>query len=205
MPENTCKIIAIVGGSGAGKTTLANEIVQILGSEKCSLISQDNYYRDLSNKFDFDGGAINFDHPDMLEFSLLISHLEKLKRGEAVNIPCYDFSTHSRITKTEQINPTDLIIVDGILILNSPKLSRLFDLKIYIETAEEVRYQRRLGRDTKEREREAAGVLSQWNNQVLPMHKKFVENSVLFADIILSGEGDISKSVKEIVAKINQI
>jgi len=205
MQENTCKIIAIAGGSGSGKTTLAKEIVKVFGTEKCSLISQDNYYHDLSEKFDYDGGAINFDHPDMLEFSLLSSHLKKLKQRKTVNIPCYDFSTHSRTKNTEQITPTELIIVDGILILNSQKLSELFDLKIYIEATDEIRFQRRLNRDVKERKRKPEGVLTQWNNQVLPMHKKFVENSASLADIILSGESNIDESVKKIVSKIKNI
>ena len=205
MPENTCKIIAIAGGSGAGKTTLAKAIVKVFGTKKCILISQDNYYRDLSEKFDYDGGAINFDHPDMLEFSLLASHLKKLKQRKTVNIPCYNFSTHSRNKKTKQIIPTDLIIVDGVLILNSQKLSELFDLKIYIEAADDIRYQRRLNRDIKERKRKPEGVFTQWNNQVLPMHKKFVENSASFADVILSGESNINESVKDIVSKINNI
>jgi len=205
MPENTCKIIAIAGGSGAGKTTLANEIVKVLGTEKCSLISQDNYYRDLSEKFDFDGGAINFDHPNMLEFSLLKNHLVQLKQRKVVNIPCYDFSTHSRKQNTEQILPKELIIVDGILILNSKELSELFDLKIFIETSDETRYKRRLNRDIKERERTQEGVFTQWNKQVLPMHKEFVENSANHADIILSGEINFKESVNKILMKIHEI
>jgi dephospho-CoA kinase len=138
-------------------------------------------------------------------FSLLSSHLKKLKQRKTVNIPCYDFSTHSRTKNTEQITPTELIIVDGILILSSQKLSELFDLKIYIETTDEIRFQRRLNRDVKERKRKPEGVLTQWNNQVLPMHKKFVENSATLADIILSGESNIDESVKKIVSKINNI
>ena len=108
MLTHSCKIIAIAGGSGAGKTTLAKKISKLIGISKCKIISQDNYYLDLSNKFDYDGGAINFDHPEMLEFTLLASHLKKLKEGVSINIPCYDFSTHSRLEKTNKISPENI-------------------------------------------------------------------------------------------------
>ena len=202
MLDEDCKIIAIAGGSGAGKTTLAKKIIEEFGKDKCSLISQDNYYIDLSEKFDYDGGSINFDNPNMLEFSLLASHLKKLKQKYPVNIPLYDFSTHSRSSKTKQIKPTKIIIVDGILILNSKELIELFDLKIFIDVTENIRLERRMTRDINERNRVPEGVLFQWEHQVLPMHKKYVETSTKFADIIISGEKDIKESTKEIFTKI---
>ena len=205
MSDNTCKIIAISGGSGSGKTTLANNIMALFGEKECEIISQDNYYIDLSKKFDHDGGSLNFDHPDMLEFSLLATHLKNLKEKKEVHIPTYDFSTHSRKKETKKISPAKIILVDGILILNSKELFDLFDLKIFIDVSDNLRLERRMFRDINERERTLEGVINQWENQVLPMHKKYVETSSKFANIIISGENDIKENAKEIYLKINKL
>ena len=204
MLHESCKIIAIAGGSGSGKTTLAKRISKLIGINKCEIISQDNYYFDLSKKFDYDGGAINFDHPEMLEFKLMASHLKKLKQGNSVNIPCYDFSTHSRLKNTKKINPTKIILVDGILILNSRELLELFDLKVFIDIPEEIRFERRMNRDINERNRTKEGIHNQWNMQVLPMHKKFVKNTINLADIIISKEDDFDQLANQIVKKIEK-
>ena len=205
MSDNTCKIIAISGGSGSGKTTLANNIMALFGEKECEIISQDNYYIDLSKKFDHDGGSLNFDHPEMLEFSLLANHLKNLKEKKEVQIPTYDFSTHSRKNETKKISPTKIILVDGILILNSKELVDLFDLKIFIDVSDNIRLERRMFRDINERERTSEGVIKQWENQVLPMHKKYVETSAKFANIIISGENEIKENAKEIYLKINKL
>ncbi len=205
MSDNTCKIIAISGGSGSGKTTLANNIMALFGEKECEIISQDNYYIDLSKNFDHDGGSLNFDHPEMLEFSLLATHLKNLKEKKEVQIPTYDFSTHSRKNETKKINPTKIILVDGILILNSKELIDLFDLKIFIDVSDNIRLERRMFRDINERERTSEGIIKQWENQVLPMHKKYVETSAKFANIIISGENGIKENAKEIYLKINNL
>tara|TARA_B100001996_G_scaffold270006_1_gene211201 strand:+ start:60 stop:677 length:618 start_codon:yes stop_codon:yes gene_type:complete len=205
MSDNKCKIIAISGGSGSGKTTLAKNIMTLFGEKECEIISQDNYYIDLSKKFDHDGGSLNFDHPDMLEFSLLATHLKNLKEKKEVHIPTYDFSTHSRKKETKKISPAKIILVDGILILNSKELFDLFDLKIFIDVSDNLRLERRMFRDINERERTLEGVINQWENQVLPMHKKYVETSSKFANIIISGENDIKENAKEIYLKINKL
>jgi len=205
MSDNTCKIIAISGGSGSGKTTLANNIMALFGENECEIISQDNYYIDLSKKFDHDGGSLNFDHPEMLEFSLLANHLKNLREKKDVQIPTYDFSTHSRKNETKKISPTKIILVDGILILNSKELVDLFDLKIFIDVSDNIRLERRIFRDINERERTSEGVIKQWENQVLPMHKKYVETSAKFANIIISGENEIKENAKEIYLKINKL
>ncbi|MED5271864.1 MAG: uridine kinase [Candidatus Thermoplasmatota archaeon] len=205
MSNNNCKIIAISGGSGSGKTTLANKIMTLFEEKECEIISQDNYYIDLSEKFDHDGGSLNFDHPDMLEFSLLANHLKKLKENKEVMIPTYDFSTHSRKKDTQKINPKKIILVDGILILNSKELVDIFDLKIFIDVPDDIRLERRMFRDINERERTADGVINQWEKQVLPMHKKYVETSAKFANIIVSGENKIEDNARELFLKIKEL
>ena len=205
MSNNNCKIIAISGGSGSGKTTLANKIMTLFDEKECEIISQDNYYIDLSEKFDHDGGSLNFDHPDMLEFSLLANHLKKLKENKEVMIPTYDFSTHSRKKDKQKINPKKIILVDGILILNSKELVDIFDLKIFIDVPDNIRLERRMFRDINERERTADGVINQWEKQVLPMHKKYVETSAKFANIIVSGENKIEDNARELFLKIKRL
>lgn len=205
MSNDNCKIIAISGGSGSGKTTLANKIMTLFEEKECEIISQDNYYIDLSEKFDHDGGSLNFDHPDMLEFSLLANHLKKLKGNKEVMIPTYDFSTHSRKKDTQKINPKKIILVDGILILNSKELVDIFDLKIFIDVPDNIRLERRMFRDINERERTADGVINQWEKQVLPMHKKYVETSAKFANIIVSGENKIEDNARELFLKIKEL
>ena len=205
MSNNNCKIIAISGGSGSGKTTLANKIMTLFDEKECEIISQDNYYIDLSEKFDHDGGSLNFDHQDMLEFSLLANHLKKLKENKEVMIPTYDFSTHSRKKDKQKINPKKIILVDGILILNSKELVDIFDLKIFIDVPDNIRLERRMFRDINERERTADGVINQWEKQVLPMHKKYVETSAKFANIIVSGENKIEDNARELFLKIKGI
>ncbi len=205
MSNNNCKVIAISGGSGSGKTTLANKIMTLFEEKECEIISQDNYYIDLSEKFDHDGGSLNFDHPDMLEFSLLANHLKKLKENKEVMIPTYDFSTHSRKKDTQKINPKKIILVDGILILNSKELVDIFDLKIFIDVPDKIRLERRMFRDINERERTADGVINQWEKQVLPMHKKYVETSAKFANIIVSGENKIEDNARELFLKIKEL
>ena len=205
MPNESCKIIAITGGSGAGKTTLAKKISKILGVKRCVIISQDNYYFDLSEKFDYDGGAVNFDHPEMLELKLMASDLKKLKQGKIVNIPCYDFSTHSRMKKTKKIIPTEIILVDGILILNSKELEELFDFKIFIDIPDDIRFERRMNRDINERKRTKEGILNQWENQVLPMHKKFVQCTLDSVDFVISKENDLDKFAKKIITEIEKL
>lgn len=180
-------VIAIAGGSGSGKTTLAKEILKSLGEDKCVIIGQDNYYFDQSAKFDRDGGAVNFDHPDALEFTLLAEQLKQLKQGLAVNIPVYDFATHKRFTKTVHIEPHPIVIVDGTLILSQNILLPLFDESIFIEVDEKTRFQRRLKRDVEERGRTPEGVREQFYKQVKLMHDEFVEPSKANATLLHRG------------------
>lgn len=186
MQNIKCKIIAIAGGSGAGKTTLANKISKLFNENECEIISQDNYYIDSKEKFDFDGGRINFDHPRTLELNLLAEHLELLKKNISINIPCYDFNNHSRLSNTKIINPCKIILVDGTLLFNSKKLKSIFDLKIFIKISEKTRLNRRIDRDIKERNRTLDGIINQWEKQVLPMHKKFIQPTESIADLVIN-------------------
>ena len=184
---NEVVIIGVAGGSGSGKTFFAEALAKNLGKEVASIIYQDNYYIDQSHRFDHDGGCVNFDHPDALDFDLLANHLEDLKNGFGVEIPLYDFATHKRLLQTSFQPVKKVIIVDGILILTQAKLRNLFDISIFVETPESIRYTRRLQRDITERGRTEEGVKAQFETQVKPMHDLFVEPSKIYADIISSG------------------
>lgn len=180
-------IIGVAGGSGSGKTFFSNSLHKKIGKLKSTIIYQDNFYYDQSAKFDHDGGSVNFDHPSSLDFKCLNQKLKTLKNNESVRIPKYDFASHSRLSETELITPKKVIIVDGTLILSSPELYNSFDLTIFIETSEEIRFKRRLVRDVTERGRTAEGVKAQFETQVKPMHDKFVEPSKRNAHYISSG------------------
>lgn len=184
---NDVFILGVAGGSGSGKTFFAQALAKKLGPEVACLIYQDDYYIDQSHLFDHDGGSVNFDHPEALDFKLMANHLEDLKNGFDIEIPLYDFSTHKRLPRTKLQPAKKVIIVDGILILSQPKLVDIFDSSIFIETPEHIRFNRRLQRDVLERGRTHEGVRSQFENQVKPMHDLFVQPSIKNADIVSSG------------------
>lgn len=180
-------IIGIAGGSGSGKTFFANALAKRLGPDRSLLLYQDHYYFDQSSRFDRDGGAVNFDHPDSIDFDLLASHLRELKNGNQIQVPQYDFSTHSRLDLTIPTPSKSVVIVDGILILGQPQLLNIFDESVFIQTSQETRFARRLKRDVEERGRTPEGVKAQFDAQVSPMHDQYVEPSKLNATHINSG------------------
>lgn len=181
------RIIAVAGGSGSGKTTLARKIQKALEAEGCVILGQDSYYIDQSRRFDRDGGAVNFDHPDALEFSLMKTQIELLKLGRDIDVPIYDFATHTRSSEKETIYNCPYILVDGTLILSQPSLLPLFDEAIFLEVDEDTRFQRRLKRDVEERGRTPQGVREQFYRQVKSMHDEFVEPSKASASLLLVG------------------
>lgn len=187
MKNNDVIVIGIAGGSGSGKTFFAEALYKKLGEKRAAVIYQDNYYIDQSHLFDQDGGAVNFDHPDSLDFDLMASQLQELKKKKPVEIPLYDFKTHKRLKTTKTQEPKKVIIIDGILILTQPHLRELFTESIFVETPEDIRFQRRLERDVIERGRTPEGVAAQFEKQVKPMHDLFVEPSKEFASHISSG------------------
>lgn len=188
-------IVGVAGGSGSGKTYFARELQKILGDEKCSILYQDNYYLDQSHRFDGDGGAVNFDHPESLDFELLAFGLKELKKGGSIEVPLYEFATHTRKVETLTFKARPIILVDGILILDSPVVRAQLDEAIFFDTPEELRFKRRLDRDVAERGRTPEGVKKQFDLQVKPMHNQFVEPSKIFAQTIVKDFGDYKDAI----------
>lgn len=180
-------LIGIAGGSCSGKTTFGNKILNKLGPEKTTLIFQDNYYIDQSAQFDHDGGSVNFDHPKAIDWALFSEHLTLLKNNKTIQLPQYDFKTHTRKKNSLPFSPKKIILVDGMLILHKKSIRNLFDISIYMDTTQEERYKRRLNRDVEERGRTAEGVKEQFERQVAPMHDKYVGPSKIYADFVLDG------------------
>jgi uridine kinase len=195
-------IIGVAGGSGSGKTFFARELQRILGDELCAIVYQDNYYIDQSHRFDGDGGSVNFDHPESLDFDLLAQSLGDLKKGKSINVPIYDFPTHSRKQETLPYHPKKIILVDGILILDSSVVRAQLDEAIFFDTPEDLRFKRRLERDVQERGRSAEGVKKQFELQVRPMHNQFVEPSKIFAQTIIKDFGDYHEAIEFFTKKL---
>jgi uridine kinase len=196
-------LLGVAGGSGSGKTFFARALRQQLGAELCEIVYQDNFYIDQSSRFDGDGGSVNFDHPDAIDFTLLASCLASLREGKPTDIPVYDFVTHSRSATPLRVEPRPILIVDGILIFHSAPVRALFDEMVFFDTPEEIRFQRRLERDVKERGRKPEGVKNQFYKQVKPMHDQFVEPSKAFATRLVCDRGDFSMVLKEYGAKLS--
>jgi uridine kinase len=192
-------IIGVAGGTGSGKTTIANAVLERAGARRISLMQHDAYYRDLGNLPLAQRAAQNFDHPDSLENELLIAHLTRLKQGRAIDVPVYDFTTHTRTSETCRIGPNPVVIVEGILIFADEALRRLMDVKIYVDTDADIRFIRRLERDVAERGRTVESVIRQYMATVRPMHQEFVEPSKRYADIIIP-EGGFNEVAIDMVA-----
>jgi uridine kinase len=202
-------IIGICGGTGSGKTTVANRILESVSADEVVFIQQDLYYRDLKDMpLDYRNAA-NFDHPDALDNDLLVNHLKKLKLGEPVELPIYDFRTHSRLPATTRVEPKRIVIVEGILIFAEPRLLEQMDVKVFVDTPDDIRFIRRLGRDIAERGRTLDSVVEQYMATVRPMHMQFVEPSKRFADLIIPEGGHnlvsidlISGTIRERLASV---
>uniref|UniRef100_A0A7S3LNB9 Uridine kinase n=2 Tax=Sar TaxID=2698737 RepID=A0A7S3LNB9_9STRA len=182
-------VVGVAGGSGSGKTTIARILVNKLGTENVTLIPHDSYYRDLSHLTFEERSNFNFDHPDSLETELFVQHVKKLRRGESIEVPLYDFATHLRRKETVAVKPTPVILLEGILLLHSEELREQLDIKIFVDTEPDIRFIRRLKRDTKERGRSVDDITSQYLTTVRPMHLAFVEPTKNFADLIIPEGG----------------
>lgn len=189
-------IIGICGGTGSGKTTIARSIVATIGREKVILIEQDSYYRNLADMPLDERHQANFDHPDSIDSDLLYNHLKRLKGGDTVEMPVYDFKTHTRSGETELLEPKPVVLVEGILIFAEPRIAGLLDLKVFVDTPDDIRFIRRLKRDINERGRTMDSVIAQYYRTVRPMHHEFVEPSKRTADIIIPEGAETGISVE---------
>lgn len=178
-------IIGIAGGTGCGKTTVVNQIISELPVDEVCVISQDSYYNDTSHLPYEERVKINFDHPQSIDFELLISHLKKLKKGETIQQPVYSFIDHNRTGETLPTKPRKVVIVEGILILTNPAIRKMFDIKIYVHADSDERLIRRLKRDIAERGRDINEVLDRYQTTLKPMHQQFIDPTKEFADIII--------------------
>ena len=197
-------IIGICGGTGSGKTTVANRILESVSASEVVFIQQDSYYRNITDlPVDYRHIA-NFDHPDALDNDLLVNHVRRLKAGEAVELPLYDFKTHTRMNETRHVEPKPIVIVEGILIYADPRLLEQMDIKVFVDTPDDVRFIRRLRRDLAERGRTVESVIEQYIATVRPMHMQFVEPSKRHADVIIPEGGHNLVSIDLLSGKIRE-
>lgn len=182
--------IGVAGGSGAGKTTVVNHIIDTIGEDNILVLQHDSYYRDLKHLPFEERTQQNFDHPSSLETELMIRHIKALKEGYRVEVPIYDFTKHIRKEETKLVEPKKVILIDGILIFTEKELRNLLDIKLYVDTDDDIRLLRRIQRDIVERDRKLENVLTQYKKFVRPMHLEFVEPTKRYADIIIPRGGE---------------
>lgn len=206
MPENKSPIvIGIAGGTGSGKTTVANVILKRVGNHRIAYLLHDAYYREFNDLPPNQRAEVNFDHPDSLESELMLADIMRLKKWESVNLPVYDFSTNSRTDKTIHVDPKPVIIVEGILIFAEAKLREIFDVKLFVDTDPDLRFIRRLQRDIAERGRTMEKVIQQYLTTVRPMHLEFVEPSKRYADVIIPEGGLNEVAMEMVIARIESL
>lgn len=198
-------LIGIAGGTGSGKSTVANEIYNALPKESIAKIEQDSYYKDQSELSYEERIKTNYDHPDAFDTELLISHLEDLVRGKAIEKPIYDFEKCNRNSATVKVDSKDIIILEGFMILVEPRIREMLDIKLFVDTDADVRIMRRLQRDIKERGRTIDSVIDQYLNVVRPMHLQFVEPTKRYADLIIPEGGYNKVAIDIMVVKVNEI
>mgnify|MGYP001086817023 FL=1 len=195
-------IIGVAGGTGSGKTTVSQAILDRVGRDRIAYIQHDSYYKDRSHLPLEERAKINFDHPDALETRFLVQHLKELRDGHPVEVPVYDFTTHTRTSQTQRVEPRRVILVEGILIFADGALRDMMDVKIYVDTDADIRFIRRLERDITERGRTMRSVVDQYLATVRPMHLEFVEPSKRYADVIIPEGGFNPVALDMVVARI---
>lgn len=198
-------VIGVAGGTGSGKTTVANVILRRVGAHRIAYVPHDAYYRNLTDLPPAQHGLRNWDHPDALETDLMVEHVKALKGGQAVELPVYDFTTHTRTRQTRRIEPQPVVVVEGILIFADARLRSLFDVKIFVDTDPDIRFIRRLQRDIAERGRTAESVIQQYLDTVRPMHLEFVEPTKRYADVIIPEGGLNEVALDMVVARVEAL
>ncbi|MCC6191148.1 MAG: uridine kinase [Anaerolineales bacterium] len=198
-------VIGLAGGTGSGKTTVANVIFSRAGAERLAYVPHDAYYRNRDDLPPALRAANNWDHPDALETDLMVAHVRALKAGQPVELPVYNFAAYARTGRTIHVEPKPIILVEGILIFADPRLRALFDMKIFVDTDADLRFIRRLQRDIAERGRTAESVITQYLATVRPMHLEFVEPSKRYADIIVPEGGRNEVAMEMIVARVKSV
>jgi uridine kinase len=198
-------VIGVAGGTGSGKTTVADQIVARIGASRIAYLQHDSYYRDLGG---WDRDALlhhNFDHPDALESELFAEHMRQLKAQRAIEVPIYDFTVHARTGRTRRVEPRGVVLVEGILIFAEPVLREIFDIKIFVDTDADLRFIRRLRRDLTERGRTVENVVAQYLETVRPMHLEFVEPSKRWADLIIPEGGFNAVALDVVCARVEAL
>ncbi len=198
-------IIGICGGTGSGKTTVAQKIINSVGAHNVVYLQHDSYYRDLGDMPLDLRHRVNYDHPDAFDTELLVNHVEALRAGEGIDQPAYDYATHSRKAEKVRVEARPVIIVEGILVFGNSKLRGLMDMKIFVDTDADIRFIRRLDRDVHERGRSVESIIEQYTTTVRPMHLQFVEPSKRYADIIIPEGGHNNVGIDLITGKIESI
>ncbi len=197
-------IIGICGGTGSGKTTLARKVIETVGRDNVILVEQDSYYRNLADMPLDERRLANFDHPDSIDSEMMVNHLKRLKAGDAIEMPIYDFKTHTRRAETEHIAPKPVAVVEGILIFCESRILDLLDVRVFVDTPADIRFIRRLRRDITERGRTVESVIAQYFATVRPMHYEFVEPSKRHADIIIPENANADIGIDFICSKIRE-
>ena len=198
-------LIGIAGGTGSGKTSVAREITRNIDPENIVLIEQDNYYKDQSQLTMAQRVLTNYDHPNAFDNDLLLEHLHQMLDGQAIEKPIYNFAEHTRATYTERVEPKQVVILEGIMVLEDERLRNLMDIKIFVDTDADVRIIRRILRDIKERGRSIESVVEQYMGVVRPMHMQFIEPTKKYADLIIPEGGKNQVAIDVLVAKVNEI
>ena len=198
-------LIGIAGGTGSGKSTVAHKIAEGLPKESVSTLDHDSYYRSHADLTLEERAHLNYDHPDSLDNDLLVSHLEALREGRGVDVPIYDFKTHARSPETRRVEPTRIVIVEGILVFVDERIRRLLDVKLFVDTDADIRVFRRIRRDLEQRGRTFQSIREQYYSSVRPMHLQFVEPSKRWADVIIPEGGNNAIAIDLVLGKLRHV